>query len=94
VEGGTAFIHKLAYVEAAKPLSPGTSLSAALFETVIDHDRVSHIDFGTGDDPYKRDWMDQQRPRWRLVAMDPRRPGQWPAILRAVVKRGITRPGL
>lgn len=87
VEGRTAFIHKLAYVEEAKPLSPGTSLSAALFEAVIDVDRVAHIDFGTGDDAYKRDWMEQQHPRWRLTAMDPRRPGQWPAIARQIAKQ-------
>ena len=31
VEGGTAYIHKLAHIEAAKPLSAGTTLSAALF---------------------------------------------------------------
>lgn len=91
VEGGTAFIHKLAYVEEAKPLSPGTCLSAALFQAVIDGDRVEHIDFGTGDDPYKRDWMEAQRPRWRMVAMDPRRPGQWPAIARTLAKRIIRR---
>jgi hypothetical protein len=87
VEGGTAFIHKLAYVEEAKPLSPGTSLSAALLETVIDGDKVAHVDFGTGDDPYKRDWMEQQRPRWRMVAMDPRRPSQWSAIGKALARR-------
>ena len=91
VEGGTAFIHKLAYSEEAKPLSPGTSLSAALFEAVIDGDRVSHVDFGTGDDPYKRDWMEQQRPRWRMVAMDPRRPSQWGAIARVLAKGLLTR---
>lgn len=87
VEGGTAFIHKLAYVEEAKPLSPGTSLSAALFEAVIDGDLVAHIDFGTGDDPYKRDWMEMREPRWRLTAMDPHRPGQWAAIARQTLKQ-------
>jgi hypothetical protein len=91
VEDGTAFIHKLAYVEEAKPLSPGTCLSAALFEAVIDGDRVAHVDFGTGDDPYKRDWMEAQRPRWRMVAMDPRRPGQWIAIARTLAKRIMNR---
>jgi hypothetical protein len=46
VEGGTAFIHKLAHTEASKPLSPGTTLSAALFEQVIDRDgviRAKHV---------------------------------------------------
>lgn len=91
VEGGTAFIHKLAYVEEARPLSPGTSLSAALFEAVIDGDRVARVDFGTGDDPYKRDWMERARPRWRMAAMDPRRPAQWPGIARALVRRWLAK---
>jgi CelD/BcsL family acetyltransferase involved in cellulose biosynthesis len=61
VDGGTAWIHKLAHLDSAKPLSAGTTLSAALFAHVIDRDRVTWVDFGTGDDPYKRDWMEQVR---------------------------------
>ncbi|WP_227711126.1 GNAT family N-acetyltransferase [Novosphingobium ovatum] len=80
VEGGTAFIHKLAYVESAKPVSPGTSLSAALFAHVIDGDGVTMVDFGTGDDPYKRDWMEEQRPRYRLEMVRLDQPGQWPRL--------------
>ena len=85
VEGGTAYIHKLAYIEPAKPLSPGTSLSAALFERVIDGDGVARVDFGTGDDPYKRDWMESQRPRYRIVIHRSTAPAQWPAIAKAAV---------
>jgi CelD/BcsL family acetyltransferase involved in cellulose biosynthesis len=87
VDHGTAYIHKLAYVESAKPLSPGTSLSAALFERVIDTDGVDFVDFGTGDDPYKRDWMETQRPRYRITAHNPGAPAQWPAMGKAMVKQ-------
>ena len=87
VEGGTAFIHKLAHLEDARALSPGTVLSAALFEQVIDRDRVALVDFGTGDDPYKRDWMEECRPRYRLDMMRPGTLMLWPQILRASVKR-------
>lgn len=87
VEGNTAFIHKLAHREAAKALSPGTVLSAALFEHAIDRDKVQLIDFGTGDDPYKRDWMEQTRPRYRLQMLRPRHPGNWPIIARAFASR-------
>ncbi len=87
VEGGTAFIHKLAHTEASKPLSPGTTLSAALFEQVIDRDHVTLVDFGTGDDGYKRDWMELIRPRYRLVMMRPAWPGNWPQIAKAVLRR-------
>ena len=66
VEAGVATIHKLAYDEAAKPLSPGTVLSAAMFRHVIDGDKPRLIDFGTGDDPYKAEWMDDRHTLWRL----------------------------
>lgn len=95
VEAGTAWIHKLAHTEASKPLSPGTALSAALFEHVINVDRVRLVDFGTGDDPYKRDWMEAVRPRYRLKMYRPHWPGNWPAIAKAHLRRlaGKTRNG-
>lgn len=87
VERGTAFIHKLAYVEAAKAMSPGTVLSAAMFEHAIDRDRVDTIDFGTGDDGYKRDWMEEARPRYRFDMYRPGDPANWLAIARASLAR-------
>lgn len=86
VEGGTAFIHKLAHREAAKPLSPGSVLTAALMRHVIDIDGVAEVDFGTGDDPYKRDWMEAERPRWRLDMMRPLSPRNWPVLASAALR--------
>jgi hypothetical protein len=68
VENGIATIHKLAYREDAKPLSPGTLLSMTMFRHVIDVDRVEGIDFGLGDEPYKADWMDRREPVGRMTA--------------------------
>lgn len=82
VEAGVAYIHKLAHDEAAKAHSPGTLLSHAMFAHAIDRDRVSTIDFGTGDDAYKRDWMEQARPMLRLDMHRPRDPRNWPRLLR------------
>ncbi|MCK9542268.1 MAG: GNAT family N-acetyltransferase [Novosphingobium sp.] len=87
VEGGTAFIHKLAHRENAKPLSPGTTLSAALFRHVIDEDRVRMIDFGTGDDAYKRDWMEQVRPRYRLTMLRVQHPANWSILAKNLARR-------
>lgn len=92
VEDGTAWIHKLAHLESAKPLSAGTTLSAALFEHVIDRDRVACVDFGTGDDPYKRDWMEQVRPRWRLTCLRPSDPRNWPTLASALARKLVSRP--
>lgn len=92
VEHGTAFIHKLAHTEASKPLSPGTTLSAALFEQVIDRDKVELVDFGTGNDGYKRDWMEAVRPRFELEMYRPAWPQNWPRIAKAAL-RAMRSPG-
>lgn len=72
VENDEAVIHKLAYAESEKALSPGTLLSVAMFRHVLDEDRVRLIDYGTGDERYKADWMEERRPLWRLTAYNPR----------------------
>jgi predicted ATP-grasp superfamily ATP-dependent carboligase len=72
VYGRTASIFKLAYDEAHKRLSPGTVLSAALMRHVIDVDRVETVDYLSGDDEYKRDWMSHRRERRGLVAFNMR----------------------
>ncbi len=82
VENGTAFIHKLAHREDARALSPGTTLLAALLKEVIEVDRVALVDFGTGDDAYKRDWMETVRPRYSLQMLRRSRPGNWPLLAR------------
>jgi hypothetical protein len=92
VEGGTAYIHKLAHCESRKELSPGTTLTAALMERVIDSDGVEFVDFGTGNDAYKRDWMEHERPRYRLQCWRKGDLRNWPAMakhrLRALVSEG------
>lgn len=91
VENGRATIHKLAYADDAKALSPGTILSHAMFRAAIDEDGVTRIDFGTGDDPYKRDWMDRAVPLLRIDAYNPRTPrglaGATHAAASALVRR-------
>ena len=72
VENGTAMIHKLAYAEDAKGLSPGTVLSMEMFRHVLDRDRVDRIDYGFGDEGYKADWMAERHSLWQLDAHNPR----------------------
>jgi len=67
VVGGTASIFRLAYDEDWKRYSPGSILTAYLMQYVIDIDKVEEIDFLTGNEPYKQDWMSVRRQRWRLL---------------------------
>ena len=83
VEDGTATIHKLAYREDASRLAPGTVLSMAMFRAAIDEDRVARIDYGTGDEAYKAEWMDERHDLWRIDAFDPARLTGLAAAVRA-----------
>ncbi len=73
VDHGMAIIHKLAHRQDVAEFSPGTMLSKVMFEHVIDHDQVSVIDFGTGDDAYKADWMEVRVMRMRVELHNPRK---------------------
>lgn len=85
VENGVAYIHKLAHLESHKPLSAGTTLSAALFQHVIDIDKVALVDFGTGDQSYKADWMEAVRPRFRIDCLDMRQPKAWAPLAKRML---------
>ena len=71
VHGGTASIYKLAYDERFAQHSVGTILTARLMQHALDVDRVNEVDYLTGDDPYKRDWMSHRRELWGLLAFNP-----------------------
>ena len=90
VADGTAYIHKLAHLPEAEALSPGTTLTAALMEEVIDRDRVAEVDFGTGDDGYKADWMDGVRPRFALTCIHPAAPRHWPQLGKALIRQLVS----
>ena len=87
VENSIAYIHKLAHLESHKPLSAGTTLTAALFEHVIDVDKVALVDFGTGDQSYKADWMEEVRPRFRIDCLDSAQPKSWPPLAKRLLRR-------
>lgn len=70
VQGGVAHIYKLAYDERFAGLSVGTVLTAHLMRHALDVDRVQQVDYLTGDEPYKRDWMSRRRERWGLMAFN------------------------
>jgi hypothetical protein len=60
---GTTSIFKLAYDPAFNEYSAGTLLTARLMRGAIEQDKVSVVDFLSGDDAYKSDWMTHRRQR-------------------------------
>ena len=74
VAHGKASIFKLAYDEAWKQYSAGSILTSYLMQYVIDTDKVEEIDFLTGNDAYKQDWMTERRQRWRVAFVNRQEP--------------------
>jgi Acetyltransferase (GNAT) domain len=70
---GTATVLKLAHDEAHRALSPGTLLCAEMIAALL-QEGIQAIDFGRGDDPYKRLWAEHRRQRIGLILINPRRP--------------------
>jgi CelD/BcsL family acetyltransferase involved in cellulose biosynthesis len=87
VEDGVATIHKLAYREDAKEYSPGTLLSYEMFRRALDVERVDMIDFGVGNDAYKKEWMSHCVPLCGLSAYDMLRPAGMAGLAGAVWRR-------
>ena len=93
VTPGKASIYKLAYDPAFKQFSPGSLLTAALMQHVIDHDHVREIDYLSGDDTYKQAWMSHRRQRVGIVAYNPRSfGGLWGATRQSLGR--LVRPAL
>ncbi len=74
VAHGKANIFRLVYDLSWKQYSPGSILTSYLMKYVIDTDKVEEIDFLTGNEPYKKDWMSQSRRRWGMICAKPREP--------------------
>ena len=69
-----ASIFKLVYDEAWKQYSPGSILIRYMMQHVIENDQVEEIDFLTGNDAYKQDWMSERRQRWAFTFFKPHKP--------------------
>ena len=87
VMAGRAIVLKLAHDEAFKAHSPGTVLTALMLRHLLDEEHVRRIDFGRGDDAYKRDWAVERRQRVGLLLVNPWHPAGFAALLRHAAGR-------
>ena len=82
-----ASIFRLVYDERWQQYSPGSILTAYLMAHVIDTDKVESIDFLTGNERYKQDWMSERNERWRLVFVKKPRPKPDHALLGRLLRQ-------
>lgn len=67
-----ALIFKLAYADKLRSHSPGTLLTLHMLEHIFESDNPDEVDFGRGDDEYKKLWVSARRERWGIEAVNPR----------------------
>ena len=97
--GVTAYIFKLAHRPDYAQYSIGTILSKIMFDYVIKNDRVASIDFLTGDDRYKADWMTRHRKLYGLQLCNKRTVSGGACLIRNTFSslnkrlKQFTRPG-
>ena len=72
VHGRVASIYKVCYAEKFAKSSVGSVLTAHMLEHALDIDRVEEVDYLSGDDNYKANWMSDRRERWGIMAFNPR----------------------
>lgn len=91
VSNSKANIYKLAYVKDVERFSAGSVLTAALMEYTMDIDRVHEVDYLSGDDAYKADWMALRRERVGLIAFDLLKVKGWKMAYTYIFKKIIQR---
>ncbi len=67
---GVATVYKLAHDQSFDQHSPGTVLTAQMIEHLLDRDQACEINFGPGDDPYKRAWASRMREMQGILAFN------------------------
>ncbi len=85
--GGRASVLKLAHDEAQQALSPGTVLTAMMIRHLIEADGARELDFGRGDDDYKKLWVGARRQRVGVLLINPRRPAGLATLARHALGR-------
>jgi CelD/BcsL family acetyltransferase involved in cellulose biosynthesis len=72
VSGGCATLLRLHHAKKFAKLSVGVVLTFEMIRHMLTAEKLSEIDFGPGDDAFKRKWFSQHRERAGLLVFNPR----------------------
>jgi hypothetical protein len=95
VQDGVAAVLKLAHDEAHKALSPGTVLTSRMVMHLLGSGGIAALDFGRGDDAYKRLWAGSRRQRIGIMLASPWHPAGATLIARHLagkLRRSLSQP--
>lgn len=81
VSNGVCFFLKTAYNDQYRKYGPGTILLSEMIKYIIDIDNVIEIDFGSGDEPYKKSWASKKREMKRILFFNKNLRGRFLALL-------------
>jgi CelD/BcsL family acetyltransferase involved in cellulose biosynthesis len=86
-----AYILKLFYDQKYGKYAPGKILTAEMMKYVIDIDKVTTVDYVSGDDSYKKDWTPQKRERKGLLVFNDSIKGKYLALLTNKIQPAINK---
>ena len=72
IRDSKAYIYKVAYKEKFSTYSLGSIATYRMFEISLDSETVDEIDYLSGDDDYKRNWMSERREFHGIRAYNPK----------------------
>lgn len=84
---GQATSYKGGYDPAYKKYSPASVLRIFTIKHLMEVDGVSEIDFGYGDQPYKKNWLSQGRWLMGVLAFNPHSLTGWKLLLAHIRRR-------
>ena len=87
----TSFILKTVYDQEYRKFSPGKILTAEMMKYAIDVDGVREIDYGQGDEAYKRGWTPKRRERKGILVFNETTKGRYLSLIQNRIRPAVQR---
>ena len=85
----TSFILKTVYDQAYRKFSPGKVLTLEMMKYAIDVDGVNEIDYGQGDEAYKKEWTPKRRERKGVLLFHDNARGRYLSLIHNRIRPAV-----